>query len=446
MSPLADVAVVTVERSPSIMTIAPPTYDQDVTVAPPAPGGPLLRLLRSTAGIALAMAVMNVGTYAFQMVAARLLGPAQYGAVASMLALLMVLAVLQLGLQATAARRISAAPGDVAAIEQTVLTAAWRAGGILGLVALAAAPAIWQLLRLDGLAPAILLALCVVPVTVMGGQAGILQGERRWLPLSLVYVAVGVPRVVIGAAFLLVSPSETSAMCGLLLASWVPVAVGSWTLRRRRPVVLAHGREERRDLLRETGSSSVALLAFIALSNLDVVVARGALDEHDAGLYAGGLIVAKAVLFLPQFAVVVLFPSMSTHGESRAAVLKGLSFLGAIGAIAVIATSVLSDLALVFIGGDEYAEVRDRLWLFAVLGALLAVLQLLVYAGLARRGRATTYLVTVGVVVMMAAGSAAADPAALATIVAVVDGILVTVLLALQLLRHRRDQAPAQTG
>ena len=67
----------------------------------------LRRLLRSTAGIAIAMAVMNIGTYAFQLVSARLLGPSQYGAVASMMALMMVLSVLQLGLQATAARRIS---------------------------------------------------------------------------------------------------------------------------------------------------------------------------------------------------------------------------------------------------------------------------------------------------------------------------------------------------
>ena len=68
---------------------------------------PLRDLLRSSAGIAIAMAVMNVATYAFQMIAARLLGPTQYGAVASLMALLMVVAVLQLGLQATGARRIS---------------------------------------------------------------------------------------------------------------------------------------------------------------------------------------------------------------------------------------------------------------------------------------------------------------------------------------------------
>lgn len=399
------------------------------------------RLLRSTAGIALAMAVMNVGTYAFQMVAARMLGPSQYGAVASMMALLMVLSVVQLGLQATAARRISAEPEDVGAIEHTVLLTTWRAAWVLGVLAVAAAYPVSQLLRLDGIAPAILLGLCVIPVTAMGGQAGVLQGERRWLPLSLVYLSVGVPRVLFGGAFMLISATETSAMLGVLLASWLPVLVGSWALRHPRDddEIDHHDTHVRRDVLRETLGSSVALLAFVALSNLDVVVARSMLDEHDAGLYAGGLIVTKAVLFLPQFAVVILFPSMSTAGESRSAVLKGLAFLTGLGAAGAAATYLLSGLALVFIGGDDYSSVQDKLWLFAVLGGLLSVLQLLVYAGLAKRGRATKYLIAAGVAALVGVGATATSVTGLAVTVALVDGSVVALLVLLQMFRHRRE-------
>ena len=402
-------------------------------------GSRLLSLLRSTAGIAIAMAVTNIGTYAFQLVAARMLGPSQYGAVASMMALLMVLSVLQLGLQATAARRIAADPDDVAAIERTVLRTTWRASVVFGVVAVAAAPAVWQLLRLDSILPAILLGLCVIPVTAMGGQAGVLQGERRWLPLSLVYLCVGIPRVALGGAFLLVSATETSAMLGVLIAAWLPVLAGSWALRHRAGDDVAHhDHAVRRDVVRETIGNSLALLAFVALSNLDVVVARSALGEHPAGLYAGGLIVTKAVLFLPQFAVVILFPAMSTHGESRAAVLRGLALLSALGAACVAGAWLLSDIALVFIGGQEYAAVEDRLWLFALLGGLLSVLQLLVYAGLARRGRTTKYLISIGVVVLVVAGAMTSSVTALATTVAVVDAAVVTLLVALQMFRHRR--------
>jgi Kef-type K+ transport system membrane component KefB len=49
---------------------------------------------------------------------------------------------------------------------------------------------------------------------------------------------------------------------------------------------------------RETLHGAHALLAFFAMTNADAVLARVVLDEHASGLYAAGLIVAKAALFL----------------------------------------------------------------------------------------------------------------------------------------------------
>ena len=59
--------------------------------------------LRDGAAIAIAMAVMNVATYGFTILAARMLGPAEYGALAAVMGLLLVVNVLSLGLQATGA-------------------------------------------------------------------------------------------------------------------------------------------------------------------------------------------------------------------------------------------------------------------------------------------------------------------------------------------------------
>src|SRR5680860_1079984 len=50
--------------------------------------------------IAIAMGVMNVATYAFTILAARWLGPQQYGALAALMGLLLIVTVVALGLQA----------------------------------------------------------------------------------------------------------------------------------------------------------------------------------------------------------------------------------------------------------------------------------------------------------------------------------------------------------
>jgi O-antigen/teichoic acid export membrane protein len=388
------------------------------------------------------MAVMNLATYGFQMVAARILGPTEYGAIAGLMALLMVIAVLQLGLQATAARRIAGQPVHVAQIEHVVMRVTYRAAAALGILMLALSPLVWKVLKLDSVVPALLLAVAAVPLTVMGGQAGILQGERRWLPLAVLYLGVGVPRIAIGSLCIVVEPTETSAMLGVMLGLWVPVLAGWWALRRGRVPGDVSEDHRARPVARETLVASTALLAFFVLSNADIVVARNVLDSHDAGLYAGGLILTKAVLFLPQFVVVVAFPSMSTVEERRQALVRSLLLVALLGVTCTAGAYVLSDVAMVFVGGQEYADVQSRLWLFAILGTLLAMLQLLVYSVLARQGTRSAYLVWMGVVVLVGLALMIATLDALVATVTAVDAGLFVVLLAVTFWRLRERARP----
>lgn len=402
--------------------------------------------LRGSAGLAVAMMVTNVATYGFQVVSARLLGPVEYGAVAGLMAFLLVLSVLQLGTQATAARRIAADADRVLVVERSVLRLSCVVGLVLTVVVLAATPAVVALLRLDSPWPAVLVALSVAPLTVMGGQAGVLQGERRWRSLGLVYLTMGVSRLVLGCLCIAVSPTETGAVLGVFLGLLVPVVVGWLALRRPReqrdaPVGTDVGS---RSVLTEIATSSLVLLAFFVLSNIDILIARATLDEHTAGLYAGGLIVTKAVLFLPQFVVVVLFPSMSNHESRRTALVRGLLLLAGVGVVCTLGAYLLSPVALLFVGGNDYAEVESRLWLYAVLGILLAALQLLVYSALGRQSHRSTYLLWAGVAVIAAVGLRADSLAGVAVTVTVVDAVLVAVLtvLALREVTHSEPVSP----
>jgi O-antigen/teichoic acid export membrane protein len=383
------------------------------------------------------MGVMNVATYGFTMIAARLLGPGSYGALAGLMATLLVITVLQLGLQATAARRISAEPGHVAQIERTILGVTWRAALALAVVLLALTPVLDRVLRLDSLPTAALIAVASVPLTVMGGQAGILQGERRWGELSVLYVLSGVPRVVIGTALILWHPSETAALLGTTLGAVAPVVAGWWFLRRGREPGFTSEAHGFRSVMVETFRNSQVLLAFFALSNVDVIVARNVLPEHQAGLYAGGLILTKAVLFLPQFVVVVAFPSMSTIAERRRALTLSLTLVAGIGAAVTVGAAVLPRLALVFVGGADYTEITDQLALFAVLGTVLAMLQLLVYSVLARQAHRSVLLVWLALVVLVGLGLLTSGFEQLLSVVLLVDGALFLVLLALSLYRTR---------
>ncbi len=396
--------------------------------------------LKGGGGVALAMLVLNVTTYGFTIASAHILGPTDYGALAAWMNLLLVVNVGALGLQATAARRLSSGEHDLDDVEPHLVRLTLVSSIALGVVLLVLTPLINVTLQLDDLLMAAMLGLSAVPLTVVGGLSGILQGERRWGALSAVQIFIGAPRLVVGIGLMVWRPEPRWGAIAVAITMVVPVAVGLHALRHRhlRPGV---EREGLRSLVMEMVHNSQALLAFFAVSNVDLIVARHTLDSHDAGLYAAGLILAKAVLFLPQFVSVVAFPSMAS-GESPRTFVLAVGAVVVLGACATLATAVLPGLALIFVGGSEYDDVRSRLWIFAVLGTLLACLMMLVYALLARGGQRSVYLTWLALAAIIGLGLTVHSIAGLLTVVITVDAVLVLVLL----VAHERSKDAPVTG
>jgi O-antigen/teichoic acid export membrane protein len=399
--------------------------------------------------IGIAMALQNLGTYGFTLAAARMLGPGEYGAVAAVMGLMMVLQVVSLGLQATGARQVAAAPEAQPAIERKVLRAAVLAATALGAGTLLLSPLVATLLRLDTVLGAVLLAAATVPLTLVGGQAGILQGERRWGPLAGIYLAVGLGRIGCGVAGMAWRDDLVGAMAGVAVGNVLPALVGRWAVRHPSAPVPGRGAEPTEgpvptegSVLREVAHDTHALLAFFALINADVVVARVVLDDHTGGLYAGGLILAKAVLFLPQFVVVLAYPSMAAG--RRRMLNQALAVVLGLGAAATAAVLLLAPLAVLFVGGEAYEPLQPRLWAFAVLGTLLALVQLVVYSAVARQHRGAVVVLWVGLLALVAAALPVETvDALLVRVVAVETAVLLLLLLFSDRHLERPSRSPA---
>ena len=408
--------------------------------------GSLRGLLRGGIGIAVATGVMNLATYGFVLAAARLLGPVEYGGVARLMFILLVVCVLSLGLQATGARKIAANPSRRREVEAAVMSASYRTAVALGALCLALTPLIAWTARLDSWTPALMIGLSAVPLTVMGGQSGVLQGERRWAPLAGVYLGLGLGRFVIGGALMLLLPTAFGAMLGVTLGACVPAVIGALALRhvgRARAAGQPDGMDPEQ-VLHEVVANSHALFAFFALSGVDVLVAGLVLDEHAAGLYAAGLILTKAVLFLPQFVVIVAFPSMASATERHRVYLKGLALVAAAGILATLGAVAFSGLAIAFIGGAQYAATEPYVGLFAALGMVLAMIQLMVYEVVARQHRASVLILWAGLVAVASTSLYVDSVGSLVLSVTIVN-LLVLLTLVLDAMRHRTE-APVASG
>lgn len=349
--------------------------------------------------VAAGMMGMNVAIYGFNVLAARLLATTELGALTALFGVILVGTVSALGLQAATARRLAVHPESADDIISATVRVTTVVALSVGAFFAAATVVLTPVLRLDSYLPVILCGAALVPLTIMGAQSGIAQGQERWGALTAIYLGNGIGRLVGGTVGLLISATPTSAMIGLAIGSWLPVLAGAKLLVGHRTSTTPLSR---RPLLREAFLSTHALLAYFVLSNMDSLIARNRFDSHDSGLYASGLILAKAALFLPQFVSVVLFPRLARATTDRAR-LRAVSMVAGLGAAAVIATAALPQVALILVGGDKYAEMSGRLWLFALAGSSLAVVHLLIFDALARHAHGVVVMVWVAVAAVAAA-------------------------------------------
>jgi len=387
--------------------------------------------------VTIAIVVLNLCTYGFTIAAAHRLGPSEFGAVAALMGLLLVLNVAGLALQTTAARRVSQGGDEQDLRQHEVLGVALMLSPVIGIGCLVAAPLITHVFHLHSWLTAPMVALAAWAQTLTLGQAGVLQGARRWRAVALVYATSGIGRLAGGVIGMWWHDTALGAMTGVAVGALAPIAVGALALRgRARPCRPAR---YRREVLTELAHNSHALIAFLALTNADVLVARSALPAHPAGLYAGGLILVKAVLFLPQFVIVLAFPALASGGSTRRDSRRiGLALVGLLGVAVVAGTALLPGLAMIFVGGDEYAAVRPVLWQFAILGTALSVLQVLVYDIVAGQDHAFVGVLWAAVAGVAVSGFAVHGTESLLHWVLVVDVVATTLLL---VLTGRRDAA-----
>ncbi|AFU06092.1 hypothetical protein O3I_040735 [Nocardia brasiliensis ATCC 700358] len=314
----------------------------------------------------------NVAGYLLQLLAGRWLGVAGYSEFASLLAVQLLCAVPALALQNVVAREL--VRGASAAALRGLQ---WRCAVIVAVVVALLIPVVTAALNVGVAACAA--ALCAAPALVLlSGEQGVLQGGRRFRALGVVLGAAGIARVapalVVLAAGGGAAPALTAAAAGIAVAAaFARFVAGSPAPRDRTADVDEDEVVQAIGVLPVLRAAQVQA-ALMALSSADLIVVRMVLDDADASRYALGTIAAKIAFWLPQAVGVVLYPRMAQPTHSARAIRSALAVLSGIGIAAVLCAALAAPIAPV-LAGQDYAPIQGLLWLFALHGAILAVLQ-----------------------------------------------------------------------
>ena len=352
---------------------------------------------RNALAVASGLAVAQVLAYGFTVAMARVLGPADFGALSALLAVILIANVVALGVQAVGARLLVTTQADRrSGVAAAILARAWRWALATAATIAVATPVLAALLHV-GATAVLATAVGLVPLVLAGALLGTTQGVEAMGRLGVLHALLAAGRAVGGVAAALALGSVTATMSGYALGLVVAVGVGAWVARPRR------ARADRGPLVgfdQETAHAAHALLALFVLGSVDVLLARAMLPPVLAGEYAVGAIVAKIAFWLPQFVVQVAFPRMASVRRRRQTTVAAALAVGAIGLVVVGVTAAFSTQIVAVVGGDRYAAVAPSLWLFAATGAMVALAQVLLYSRIAGHDRRAALVVWLGVALL----------------------------------------------
>jgi O-antigen/teichoic acid export membrane protein len=292
-----------------------------VTVADTSAAG----LFKSSGALFFAMMACNVINYAFHALASRWLGPADYGALVSMLALLTLLAIPGQTVQTVVARHIAVEESRGDRVRSVLLmrrllfhlSLAGAAGALffgLGSFELS------RFFQIASPLPVAIVGATIVVMLAISLARGWLQGLQKFGALGQNLMADALVRLGAGAALMALGWSVSGALAATALSGSMAFALALFFLpaMKTKPEAPPLARSEWAPVYRDAVPVAGFLSAFMALSSVDVMWVKHFFPPADAGHYGAASMVGKAFVFAGVSMAQVLFPKASaSHAQDE---------------------------------------------------------------------------------------------------------------------------------
>lgn len=427
--------------------MTPPSLDEAEPVEAPAAGiaappadAPADPQTTKAVGLAAATMAANLVAVAFTVVFTRLLGTDGYGSLAAMLNLTVILFVPGAALQVAAARegtlghlgRGGELAGTLARWTRRILVALLAVAVVSGL----AREPLAALVNVDQVWAAAAIPTTAVLWLLLSLQRGLLQAARSYRAVGLSIALEALLRLGMSLALVGIGLGVTGAYLGTLCSLALTAVALELLLRRRLgPATPGVRQHPLRELVRSAALPIAALTLVAALQNVDVIMAKHALGEDPAGVYAASVVAGKAVLWIAVGLGFWVLPEATRRaaagGDPRGVLLRALGVIGALSAVALVIFATVPGLLLRTAFGAEYESGETILLTLGAAYTLLScgylAVQLLL--GLRRRWFAAALAVVAVVEPILLAG--AHDLERFAAVVLGVQAAAAVVLLAL---------------
>ncbi|MGA2990889.1 MAG: hypothetical protein ABSD88_10495 [Candidatus Korobacteraceae bacterium] len=337
---------------------------------------------------------VSLANFGYNLAAAHLLGPGDFGHAAAAVTLLMLASCINLAFQLVTAKFIARnQEGGRAGVYRSLRNRAWSVGLALSFALLVLSGSISSYLRLPSPHIIEVLALGMLFYIPLGVRRGWLQGTCRFFRLSL---SLSVEAAVkLAGAFVFI----------MFMHAGVMGAVGAITLSVCVAYFMPCGDGALRDEsgLAQPASFSEGIQAIIffigqvIINNVDILMVKHYFAPGDAGLYAAVALVGRLLYFATWMVTSAMFPVSAgarVEKESRKTVIVPLCFIVGLSIIFVSGLAAFPELIIrvLFGGGFHHEGLQLLLIMNAVATGTYALSVVLITYEMSRRIASTAWL------------------------------------------------------
>ena len=342
-------------------------------------------LIRGSAVLMVGGLVANIGNYFFNLLAGRFLGPADYGVMAAVIALLYIVSVPSVTLGYVVAKFSSRFKAQNE-LDQLSFFFVGLSKVILGLgflillIFVLFSNPLSRFLKIESSVPVIFLG-ALLGVSLLGSlNTATLQGLLNFNFLALNGILAVAVKLVSGIGLILIGFAVNGALGGFLVGAFVSYLVSFWSLKflwkEERETVKIDWME----VLKYAAPVFASTLGLTLLYTGDVVLVKHFFSADQAGLYSALSLIARVILFVTGPVGLAMFPLISERRAKNEAYLglflTALLLVSLITVTAVVFYSLFPEFTIKLFFGSQYLAAARYLGRFALFLSLYSLCNL----------------------------------------------------------------------
>ena len=336
-----------------------------------------------------ALMLANVFAYLYHMIIARMLTPADYGALVTLMSVSYVLDVIMRTVQAWLTKTVSDlrknSAGQVRLIFQLALRLIVPLAIVVFIVGVISSRWVADFLHMDQSFPVVILGLYAGLHFLEPIPRGIMLGLDRLKLSSATVVVEALSRLIVGVLLILLGLSLNGGMSGYAAGSLISFGLGVFLIRPALAINRPTGQKKTHleGIDRYAWMVLLTNIFLMVMATIDQILVKRFFSPEIAGNYAVTFVLGRVIVMTAISLGMVVFTRSATtqinNPKQFGFLVKGLLVMGAISLVTLIAALAEPALIIRLLAGSQYSMAKSYIGLVVVEMTLFGLVYVLSY-------------------------------------------------------------------